>query len=277
VQEASVATAGIARRGSPEGVAHVVGLLLYADMLIVRPESPCAVALRPEALEALKRSPLVQVTSVRGAGPLRQIEARLDGRLSRLLMIRGSLIQGLPPSLVTGSIKDSEATLRGALTSAPPRENGRSFVVRCASTPRALALVGLLRRCGFERVSSSSAQQHTVVRIDASQGTRLTTLGLPLPAGEHLRPESRRGAPSVLEAVNDVRRASQKGRTWRALEILGESCPPHLREAAELRLQYPDESLEALGQRMDPPASRHVVCGQLRRLERMAEGVRPAV
>lgn len=50
-----------------------------------------------------------------------------------------------------------------------------------------------------------------------------------------------------------------------------EDIPPKLREAARLRLEFPDISLKELGQMMDPPVSKSAVNHRLRRLETMAE------
>lgn len=50
-----------------------------------------------------------------------------------------------------------------------------------------------------------------------------------------------------------------------------EALPEKLREAARLRLEFPEISLKELGQMMDPPVSKSAVNHRLRRLEMMAE------
>ncbi|CCO07570.1 DNA-binding protein WhiA [Desulforamulus hydrothermalis] len=50
--------------------------------------------------------------------------------------------------------------------------------------------------------------------------------------------------------------------------------PKPLREAAELRLQYPDASLKELGELWEPPLGKSGVNHRLRKLERLAESVR---
>ena len=57
----------------------------------------------------------------------------------------------------------------------------------------------------------------------------------------------------------------------RALEILGEEVPEHLREAGELRLTHKQASLEELGQLASPPMTKDAVAGRIRRLLAMAD------
>jgi DNA-binding protein WhiA len=57
----------------------------------------------------------------------------------------------------------------------------------------------------------------------------------------------------------------------RALEILGDEVPEHLREAGELRLAHRDASLDELGHHADPPLTKDAVAGRIRRLLAMAD------
>ncbi|AKN32861.1 sporulation regulator WhiA [Clostridium carboxidivorans P7] len=50
--------------------------------------------------------------------------------------------------------------------------------------------------------------------------------------------------------------------------------PKNLREIAELRLNYPDESLKELGEMLNPPVGKSGVNHRLRRIEKIAEEVR---
>jgi DNA-binding protein WhiA len=59
-------------------------------------------------------------------------------------------------------------------------------------------------------------------------------------------------------------------RVQRALEILGDDIPEHLRTAGELRLTHKQASLEELGQLADPP-TKDAVAGRIRRLLAMAD------
>ena len=55
-------------------------------------------------------------------------------------------------------------------------------------------------------------------------------------------------------------------RVERALEILGEDVPDHLRTAGLLRLEHKQASLEELGQLHEPPLTKDAVAGRIRRL-----------
>ena len=50
------------------------------------------------------------------------------------------------------------------------------------------------------------------------------------------------------------------------------SLPDHLREIAELRLEYPDASLKELGAYLNPPVGKSGVNHRLRRISEIAAG-----
>ena len=60
-------------------------------------------------------------------------------------------------------------------------------------------------------------------------------------------------------------------RAQRALEILGDGVPDHLKMAGTLRVEHRQASLEELGQRADPPMTKDAVAGRIRRLLAMAD------
>ena len=53
--------------------------------------------------------------------------------------------------------------------------------------------------------------------------------------------------------------------------------PQNLREIAELRLEYPDESLKELGEMLDPPVGKTGVNHRLRKIEKIAEELRSEI
>ena len=53
--------------------------------------------------------------------------------------------------------------------------------------------------------------------------------------------------------------------------------PQNLREIAELRLEYPDESLKELGEMLDPPVGKSGVNHRLRKIEKIAEELRSEI
>ncbi|MGL5378909.1 DNA-binding protein WhiA [Clostridium sp.] len=57
-------------------------------------------------------------------------------------------------------------------------------------------------------------------------------------------------------------------------EIGLKRLPKNLREIAELRLSYPDESLKELGEMLDPPIGKSGINHRLRKIEKIAEEVR---
>ena len=60
-------------------------------------------------------------------------------------------------------------------------------------------------------------------------------------------------------------------RVERALEILGDEVPDHLKLAGELRLEHKQASLEELGQLHDPALTKDAIAGRIRRLLAMAD------
>jgi DNA-binding protein WhiA len=60
-------------------------------------------------------------------------------------------------------------------------------------------------------------------------------------------------------------------RVQRALEILGDDAPDHLRAAGRLRLEHKQASLEELGALADPPMTKDAIAGRIRRLLAMAD------
>ncbi|CCH74603.1 putative sporulation transcription regulator WhiA (fragment) [Nostocoides australiense Ben110] len=57
----------------------------------------------------------------------------------------------------------------------------------------------------------------------------------------------------------------------RALEILGDDVPDHLRVAGDLRMAHKQASLEELGALAQPPMTKDAVAGRIRRLLAMAD------
>ena len=60
-------------------------------------------------------------------------------------------------------------------------------------------------------------------------------------------------------------------RVARAMEILAEEIPGHLREAGELRIKFGQASLEELGSLATPPMTKDAIAGRIRRLLAMAD------
>jgi hypothetical protein len=103
-----------------------------------------------------------------------------------------------------------------------------------------------------------SLEERAVVAATSGQANRLAN-------ADHANlVRTSRAAQLQLEAV-------QRLRADRRLERL----PRPLREAAELRLRHPTDSLRELAARADPPASKAALHRRLRRLEELARSGRP--
>lgn len=197
----------------------------------------------------------------------------------------GRPVRGLPPRVVGGAACDAEAAWRGAfLAHGSLTEPGRSssLEITCPGPEAALALVGAARRLG---IPSKAREVRGVDRAVIRDGDAISAMLTRLGAHEAvLAWEERRMRREVRATANrlanfddaNLRRSARAAvaagaRVQRALEILGDDMPDHLREAGQLRLQHKEASLEELGQRADPPMTKDAVAGRIRRLLAMAD------
>jgi cell division protein WhiA len=198
---------------------------------------------------------------------------------------RGRPARGLPAQIVSGSLGDCEAAWRGAfLAHGSLTEPGRSSAleVTCPGPEAALALVGAARRLGIgAKAREVRGVDRVVIRDGDAIGALLTRLGA---HDSLLAWEERRMRREVRATANrlanfddaNMRRSARAAvaagaRVARALEILGEDIPDHLRIAGELRLAHKQASLEELGGLADPPMTKDAVAGRIRRLLAMAD------
>jgi DNA-binding protein WhiA len=206
-------------------------------------------------------------------------------RQTGLVDTRGRPVRGLPPKLVSSSACDAEAAWRGSfLAHGSLTEPGRSSAleVTCPGPEAALALVGAARRLGIQaKAREVRGVDRVVIRDGDAIAAMLTRLG----AHEAvLAWEERRMRREVRATANrlanfddaNLRRSARAAvaagaRVDRALEILGDEVPDHLREAGTLRLAHKQASLEELGQLADPPMTKDAVAGRIRRLLAMAD------
>jgi DNA-binding protein WhiA len=206
-------------------------------------------------------------------------------RQTGLIDPRGRPVRGLPPQVVSGATCDAEAAWRGAfLAHGSLTEPGRSSAleVTCPGPEAALALVGAARRLGISsKARDVRGVDRVVIRDGDTIGAMLTRLGA---HDTVLAWEERRMRREVRATANrlanfddaNLRRSARAAvaagsRVERAMEILGEDVPEHLRAAGELRLKHKQASLEELGQLADPPMTKDAVAGRIRRLLAMAD------
>ena len=236
------------------------------------------------------RAEMARVQASSGASGSRVAVRVIDGgetlaRQTGLLDQRRRPVRGLPNRLTTGARDDLAAVWRGAFLAAGSLSDpGRSASLEIASpsAEAAMALVGAGHRIGVAaKAREVRGAQRVVIRESDAIRTALVAMGAPAAAGEWERMRQQREVRAgVNRLVNfddaNLRRSAQAAvaacaRVERALEILGDEVPEHLREAGDLRLAHRDASLDELGQHADPPLTKDAVAGRIRRLLAMAD------
>ncbi len=206
-------------------------------------------------------------------------------RQTGLIDLRGRPVRGLPPRVVNGATCDAEAAWRGAfLAHGSLTEPGRSssMEITCPGPEAALAMVGAARRLELSaKAREVRGVDRVVIRDGDAIGALLTRLGA---HDAVLAWEERRVRREVRATANrlanfddaNLRRSARAAvaagaRVERAMEILGDDIPDHLREAGALRLEHKQASLEELGSLAQPPMTKDAVAGRVRRLLAMAD------
>jgi DNA-binding protein WhiA len=207
-------------------------------------------------------------------------EGGMLARQTGLLDARGRPVRGMPPFVVGGALVDAEAAWRGAfLARGTLTEPGRSSALElsCPGPEVALAMVGAARRLG---VASKAREARGADRVVLRDGDAISALLSRMGAHETVRSwEQRRTTREVKATAHrlanfddaNLRRSARAAvaagqRVQRALEILGDDVPEHLRAAGRLRLEHRQASLEELGRLADPPLTKDAVAGRIRRL-----------
>lgn len=206
-------------------------------------------------------------------------------RQTGLLDARRRPVRGLPNRLTTGSQEELAAVWRGAfLAHGSLTDPGRSAAleITCPGNESAMALVGAAGRLGIAAKAREVRGVHRVVIRDGekiSQMLRIMGAESTVADWEALRARREvRATANRLVNFDDanLRRSAQAAvaacaRVERALEILGDELPEHLRDAGQLRLDHRDSSLDELGHHADPPMTKDAVAGRIRRLLAMAD------
>ncbi len=272
------------------------GLHIIGGRIVIEAELDTANAarrLRRDIAELYGHRPEVLVLSPSGLRKSSRYVLRVvhDGealaRQTGLIDQRGRPVRGLPPKVVSGAACDAEAAWRGAfLAHGSLTEPGRSSAleITCPGPEAALALVGAARRLHIQvKAREVRGVDRVVIRDGEAIAAVLTRLGAHQTV---LDWEERRMRREVRATANrlanfddaNLRRSARAAvsagaRVQRALEILGDSVPDHLREAGALRLEHKQASLEELGQLATPPMTKDAVAGRIRRLLAMADKV----
>ena len=270
------------------------GLHLVSGRIVIEAELDTGIAarrLRKDILEIFGHSSDLVVMAPgglrRGSRYVVRVVAGGDqlARQTGLLDARRRPIRGLPNRLTTGGQEEIEAVWRGAfLAHGSLTEPGRSssMEVTCPGPEAALALVGVARRLGVQaKPREVRGVDRVVIRDGDAIGSLLTRLG----AHESLMAwEERRMRREVRATANrlanfddaNLRRSARAAvaagaRVERALEILGDEVPDHLKLAGSLRVEHKQASLEELGQLHDPVLTKDAIAGRIRRLLAMAD------
>lgn len=234
-----------------------------------------------------------EITSVTGGGLRRGgryiIRVSAGGealaRQTGLLDVRGRPVRGLPPAVVNGSVADAEAVLRGAfLAHGSLTEPGRSSAIEftCPGPEAALALVGAARRLD---ILAKAREVRGADRVVVRDGEMIAQLLKRIGALESLQKwRQQRTRKEVRATANrlanfddaNLRRSARAAvtagaRVERALSILGNDVPDHLRYAGQLRAANKHASLDELGRLADPPLTKDAIAGRIRRLLVMAD------
>jgi hypothetical protein len=206
-------------------------------------------------------------------------------RQTGLLDARRRPVRGLPNRLTTGTVEEIAAVWRGAfLAHGSLTDPGRSasLEITCPGNESAMALVGAAARLGVAAKAREVRGVHRVVIRDGEAiSGMLARMGASqtVATWEELR-QRREVRATANRLVNfddaNLRRSAQAAvaacaRVERALEILGDDVPKHLRYAGELRLAHRDASLDELGHHADPPMTKDAVAGRIRRLLALAD------
>ena len=206
-------------------------------------------------------------------------------RQTGLIDNRGRPVRGLPASLVSGSLEEASAVWRGAfLAHGSLTDPGRSAALEITApgNEAAMALVGVARRLG---VTAKAREVRGVHRVVVREGEAIAAMLTHMGAhSQVLKWEELRLRREVRATANrlanfddaNLRRSAQAAvaagaRVQRALEILGDDIPDHLKYAGELRLKHKQASLDELGHLSDPPMTKDAIAGRIRRLLAMAD------
>lgn len=216
---------------------------------------------------------------------VRVIDGETLARQLGLLDARRRQIRGLPNRLTTGAQPELAAVWRGAFLArggltAPGRS--ASLEIVCPSNEVAMALVGAASRIGIDAKSREIRGQNKVlIRDGESIGEMLGAMGAAQARAswdELRRARETRATANRLVNFDDanLRRSAQASvaacaRVERALEILGDEIPEHLKYAGELRLAHREASLDDLGARAEPVLTKDAIAGRIRRLLAMAD------
>jgi hypothetical protein len=215
--------------------------------------------------------------------------ADLLARRSGLLDARGRPVQGMPAALVAAAGARPEiaaAATRGTVLASGRITGQRGSIAlhaRCDSLAAAMAVAGFTRRLGAEAAlrehrGGREAPCSVVVHDFNGLHPLLLAIGAPTSADELVdlaAVTSQAHCAGRLEMANRSRAVTAargiSDRLTQAVATLGAELPGELSNTMTLRLAHPEASMAELGRLSDPPVSKNVIAGRLRRLLIAAE------
>lgn len=219
---------------------------------------------------------------------LRQVlNAEHLARRSGLIDPAGRPVVGMPTDVVSGTLTDAAAALRGAFLAQGSFAVGahRRMTLRliCPTAAASLAMIGFARRHGVKakmRQIVRHGQPREAAEVRDAEGIRhlLTVMGAPAAArtlvDTHVKRDEALRAMRLQE-VNQSRAVDAALRSSSAVEhavnVLGGDVPEHLAQVAALRLANRTATLHDLGRLAEPPLSKDTVAGRIKTLLRIAE------
>ncbi|MEY2815854.1 MAG: DNA-binding protein WhiA [Micrococcales bacterium] len=213
--------------------------------------------------------------------------AEILARQTGLIDTKNRPVRGLPAALVSGSKAEAAAVWRGAiLAHGSLTDPGRSATLEITApgNEAAMALVGIARRLD---VIAKVREARGVYRVVVREGDAIVEIlkhigahGIVLKYEELRVRREVRGKQNRLANFDNANlmRSAQAAvasgmRVRRAMEILGDNIPEHLKMAGDLRLQHRDASLDDLGRLASPPLTKDAIAGRIRRLLALADKV----
>ncbi|WP_048896247.1 DNA-binding protein WhiA [Mycolicibacterium conceptionense] len=200
---------------------------------------------------------------------------------------KGRPVTGMPVEVVSGSLDDAAAALRGAFLVSGKvsivRRSTAVLEIACPTAASAMALSGFMRRHEVKAklhhtVRRGEHLERVIVRGAPAIAKFLRVTGAPNAAdaisrdvGEQLRAQK---VASMADANRDRARAAAAETVvaaQRALTAMGDSLPPQLVEVARLRVAHPEASLSELGEHAEPRLTKDQVYGRLRRVVRTVQ------
>lgn len=272
------------------------GLHLVAGKIVVEIEVDTAALARRVKNELADVYGISSEIAIISAGGIRKTtkyqlrvtqNAETLARQTGLIDTKNRPVRGLPAALVSGSKAEAAAVWRGAiLAHGSLTDPGRSATLEITApgNEAAMALVGIARRLD---VIAKVREARGVYRVVVREGDAIVEILKHIGAhGVVLKYEELRVRREVRGKQNrlanfdnaNLMRSAQAAvasgmRVRRAMEILGENIPEHLKLAGDLRLQHRDASLDDLGRLASPPLTKDAIAGRIRRLLALADKV----